>query len=187
MSRLTLPRQQAIDPKAQRVLRAIRSSLGFVPNMLRSMASAPAVLLGYTQLSSTLAGGNLSAELREKIALLVAQENACEYCVAAHSTTAGAAGLSLEAILDARRGTAVGRTEQAGLDFARAVLEHKGAVADTDLADVRAAGYRDGDIAEIVANVVLTIYSNYFNKVAETEIDFRRVLPVAAVATAHAA
>ena len=34
------------------------------------------------------------------------------------------------------------------------------------------AGYTDGEIAEIIANVALTTFTNYFNTVADTEIDF---------------
>jgi hypothetical protein len=36
----------------------------------------------------------------------------------------------------------------------------------------RRAGLSDGEIAEAVANVVLGIFTNYFNIVAETSVDF---------------
>jgi uncharacterized peroxidase-related enzyme len=172
MPRLSIPAPERVDPKAQRLLDAFEKSLGFVPNMMRVMSHAPAVLAGYAQLSSALAGGRLSEELREKIGLHIAEENQCEYCVSAHTAIAGGAGLSVESILDARRGAVVDTREQAALDFAKAVVDAKGLVADEDVARVRAAGYDDGAIAEIVANVVFTIYTNYFNNVAGTEVDF---------------
>jgi len=37
---------------------------------------------------------------------------------------------------------------------------------------VRQAGFTDGEIAEAVANVALNIFTNYFNHVAATDIDF---------------
>ena len=74
--------------------------------------------------------------------------------------------------------------EQAALDFAKTVVEKKGIVSDEDVARVRASGYDDGDVAEIVANVVFTIYTNYFNNVAGTEIDFPPVPDVSAAAVA---
>jgi uncharacterized peroxidase-related enzyme len=175
MSRLSIPSPESVSPKAQRVLDVFEKSLGFVPNMVRVMAHAPAVLSGYAGLSSALSGGSLSTDVREKIGLLIAEENSCEYCVSAHTAIAGGEGLSVESILDARRGTAVDSREQAALDFASTVLEKKGIVSDEDVARVRASGYDDGEIAEIVANVVFTIYTNYFNNVAGTEIDFPRV------------
>jgi alkylhydroperoxidase family enzyme len=40
------------------------------------------------------------------------------------------------------------------------------------VAAVRQAGFSDGEIAEIIANVVLNIFTNYFNIAAGVEIDF---------------
>jgi hypothetical protein len=37
---------------------------------------------------------------------------------------------------------------------------------------VREAGYGDAEIAEVVAHVALNIFTNYFNNVAGTAIDF---------------
>ena len=37
------------------------------------------------------------------------------------------------------------------------------------------SGYSSAEIVEIVANVALNIFTNYFNHVAETEIDFPHV------------
>lgn len=47
--------------------------------------------------------------------------------------------------------------------------------ADGELADVRAAGFTDGEVAEIIAHVALNVFTNYFNRACETEIDFPRV------------
>ncbi len=70
---------------------------------------------------------------------------------------------------------------QAALEFARAVVREKGFVSDAELQAVRAAGYDVGQIGEIVANVALNVFTNYFNSVGETELDFPAVeLPAAA-------
>ena len=58
------------------------------------------------------------------------------------------------------------------LRFARAVLEKKGVVEDAEVAAVREAGYGDAEIAEVVAHVGLNVFTNYFNNVAGTTIDF---------------
>jgi alkylhydroperoxidase family enzyme len=62
------------------------------------------------------------------------------------------------------------------------VLERRGGVSDADVEQVRAAGYSDGEIAEIVAHVAFTVLTNYFNKVADTDIDFPVVTPAGKVA-----
>jgi alkylhydroperoxidase family enzyme len=55
--------------------------------------------------------------------------------------------------------------------FARKLVDRRGQVSDEDVQEVRAAGFDDGAIAGVVANVALSIFSNYFNNVAETDID----------------
>ena len=42
------------------------------------------------------------------------------------------------------------------------------------IAAVRDAGYGDAEIAEVVAHVALNVFTNYFNNVAGTAIDFPR-------------
>ena len=174
MSRIHQINPQSATGKAKELLDAVQSKLGLVPNMTRAMANSPAVLDGYLSLSGALSKGALSAKSREQIALAVAQANECEYCLAAHSAIGKMVGLSVDQILDSRRGTSVDPKTDAIIQFARQVVDQRGLVSDANIAQVRAAGLDDGAIAEIVANVALNIFTNYFNHVAETEIDFPR-------------
>ncbi|HEV8044327.1 MAG TPA: hypothetical protein VGP38_04035 [Rubrobacter sp.] len=43
---------------------------------------------------------------------------------------------------------------------------------------MRQAGYTDEQIIEMVANVALTTFSNYFNETIGTEVDIPAVEPV---------
>jgi hypothetical protein len=56
--------------------------------------------------------------------------------------------------------------------FARKVVQDRGVVADSDVEQIRRASYTDGEVGEIVANVALNIFTNDFNHVADTEVDF---------------
>ena len=174
MSRIHQINPQSATGKAKELLDAVQSKLGLVPNMTRAMANSPAVLDGYLSLSGALSKGALSAKSREQIALAVAQANECEYCLAAHSAIGKMVGLSVDQILDSRRGTSVDPKTDAIIQFARQVVDQRGLVSDANIAQVRAAGLDDGAIAEIVANVARNIFTNFFNHVAETEIDFPR-------------
>jgi uncharacterized peroxidase-related enzyme len=174
MSRLHQVNPQSTTGKAKELLDAVQGKLGLVPNMTRAMANSPAVLDGYLSLSGALSKGVLSAKSREQIALAVAQANECEYCLAAHSAIGKIVGLSGDQILDSRRGTSVDPKTDAIIQFARQVVDQRGLVSDANIDQVRAADLDDGAIAEIVANVALNIFTNYFNHVAETEIDFPR-------------
>lgn len=178
MARIHQVAPESATGKAKELLDAVQGKLGLVPNLTRAMANSPAVLEGYLGLSGALGKGSLSAKNREQIALAVGQANLCDYCLAAHSAIGKMVGLTPEQILDSRRGTAVDPKSDAVIRFARKVVDERGRVNDTDIADVRAAGLNDGAIAEVVANVALNIFTNYFNHVAETDIDFPRAEPI---------
>jgi uncharacterized peroxidase-related enzyme len=178
MSRLTLIDKEAASDRARTLLDAVKSKLGLVPNMTRAMANSPAVLDGYLQLSGALGKGVLPVRVREQIALAVAEANECDYCLAAHSTIGKTVGLTAEQIRDSRLGTAVDAKTDALIRFARKVVDARGRVSDGDLDEVRAAGFDDGAIADVVANVALDVFTNYFNNVARTDLDFPKAAPL---------
>jgi len=103
---------------------------------------------------------------------VVAQENGCDYCLAAHTFLGGKAGLSASEIRDARRGEAADEKERVVVEFAQTMVRDRANVKDADVQRLRAAGLSDGAIIEVVANVVLNIFTNYVNHVAETPLDF---------------
>ncbi|MBI1786467.1 MAG: carboxymuconolactone decarboxylase family protein [Acidobacteria bacterium] len=175
-----MQRITAIDPaeatgKAKQLLDGVQAKLGMTPNLMKTLANAPAALEAYLNFGAALGTGRLDAKLREQIALTVAQANACEYCLSAHSAIGKMVGLKPEEIAASREAHSQDAKREAGLQFARAVVEERGEVADAALARVRAAGYTDGEITEIVANVAVNLFTNYFNHVARTGVDFPRV------------
>ena len=172
MSRFTTIDPAAATGPARELLDAVHGKLGRVPNMMGAMANAPAALKGYLELSGALGEGGLSAALREKLALRAAQTNGCDYCLAAHTAIAGMHKVPQDQILDARRGVSEDAQDAAALRFLDAVIESKGNVDDAVVADARAAGLGDGEMTEIVANVALNIFTNYFNSVSQADVDF---------------
>ncbi|MFI2378261.1 carboxymuconolactone decarboxylase family protein [Streptomyces sp. NPDC018964] len=172
MPRLSVVDPASADPTAKSLLNKVERALGVTPNMMRAMAVSPAVLDAYLSQSGALSKGSLSGAVREQIALVAAVENSCEYCYAAHHVLGDRAGVNADDLAAAGQGKASDDKTQAALRFAKAVIETRGFVSDEDLEEVRAAGYGDGEIGEIVANVALNVFTNYFNSVARTDIDF---------------
>lgn len=175
-----MPRLKALDnsevgAKTRETLEGVQKKLGTVPNLMRTMANAPAVLDAYLNFSGALAKGKLPAKLREQIALVVGEANNCEYCLAAHSALGKMAGLSESDVKDSRQARSSDAKTQAALTFARKVVAERGWVSDEDVAGLRDAGFDDGGVAEIVASVALNLFTNYFNHVAQTEVDFPKV------------
>lgn len=179
MQRLQPISPEKAEGRAKQLLDGVKAKLGMVPNIMRTLASSPAALGAYLAFAEALRGGSLGPKLGEQIALAVGQANGCDYCVAAHSAVGGMLGLSEEEILDNRRATSADSRTEAALKFARTVVAERGWVGDPDVARLREAGYGDGEIAEIVAHVALNLFTNYFNHIAETEVDFPAVAPLA--------
>lgn len=81
-------------------------------------------------------------------------------------------GLSEEELIAAQRGESSGEKESVALRFAIKIVRERGWASDEDVAALRQVGFDDGEIVEIIAMTVLNIFTNYFNHVAETEVDF---------------
>jgi uncharacterized peroxidase-related enzyme len=172
MSRIPPVDRNTTNDSVRQNFDAVQKQLGIVPNMMRTMAQSPAVLEGYLGFGGALRRGRLSARLQEQIALAVAEANSCDYCLSAHTALGRGAGLSNEQLDASRAARASDPKAAAALQFARAVVEHRGDISDRELASVIAAGFTHGDAAEIIAHVALNVFTNYFNRAAQTEIDF---------------
>jgi uncharacterized peroxidase-related enzyme len=178
-----MQRIQSIDPqhaqgRAKELLDPVKAKLGIIPNMTRAMAASPSVLDAYLGFSGALSHGVLPAKVREQLALDVGEANHCDYCVSAHSAIGKRVGLTEQEVHDSRCGLSSDDKTAVLLKFARTIVEKRGVVAEADVALVRSAGYGDAEIAEVVAHVALNIFTNYFNNVAGTVIDFPKAAPL---------
>jgi uncharacterized peroxidase-related enzyme len=167
------------EPEAAAALARAKAAFGgAVPNLTKVMASSPAALAGYVELTGALAGGLLGPEIRERIALLVAEENGCAYCLSAHTYVAERVlRLPQDEILAAREGASTDPRVRALLRLASAVNKHRGTGADDDVEAARAAGVSDAEIVEVIGHVAANAFSNYLAKTAHVDIDFPPVSP----------
>lgn len=174
MSRISTPSNIEAAPEASRdSLEAVNKLLGSVPNMFRIIANSPQTLEGFLGLNGALGNGSLDAKTRERIALAVAEINGCHYCLAAHSYLgANLAKLSAAEISANRRGSSGDAKAAIAVGFAAKIAHNRGKVSDSDLEAVRAAGYSDAEIVEIVGHVAVNTLTNYINEVLGTDIDF---------------
>lgn len=176
-----------IDPthapaKTQDLLAQVRKQMGGVPNLVATLAQSPAALTGYLGFANGVAGGGLSRAEREQISIAVAGANACDYCASAHTLAGKGAGLSPKELKLNLTGESGDPRTAAMLGFAREVVRARGHVSDQALAAVAEAGFDHEAVVEIVANVALNVFTNYFNHIAGTEIDFPHVDTKAALA-----
>ncbi|NIR91695.1 MAG: carboxymuconolactone decarboxylase family protein [Gammaproteobacteria bacterium] len=158
--------------QAKSLLDAVAAQLGGVPNIIKTFAQSPAVLQGYLGFSDALSKGTLDARLREQIALAVAGSNGCDYCASAHSFLAKKTGVDSDEVIRNLKGEASDARTDAALQFAKALVAKRARVTDDELEAVRSAGFSGEEVVEIIGNVALNLFTNYFNHVADTEIDF---------------
>ncbi len=176
MSRIIIPTVDQSHAAAKPLLAAVQQQLGVVPNLMKLVGHSPAALEGYLSFNGALAKGKLSPQLREQIALAVAQHNGCDYCLSAHDYLGrNVAKLSQAQIDAARQARASDASVHAALQFAQQVVANKGRVSDAELATLRSAGFDEASTIEIVATVALNVLTNYINNVAQTDIDFPKV------------
>ena len=158
--------------KAKELLEGAKKAMGKEINIFAAMANAPAALEGLLGLVGALGKGKLTPALREQLALATAGENACDYCASAHTYLAAHAGIAKEESAANLQGKSSDKKTQAALNFTNQLIERRGAVSEADLQAVRAAGFSDEEVIEIVAHVALNTFTNYFNEVFKTDIDF---------------
>lgn len=172
MSRIAVPALDDSPAGSKATLDAVNKQLGVVPNLFRLIGNSPTVLNAFTSFQSATSK-TLDVKTRERIALAVAQVNGCGYCLSAHTYLGtNLAKISPEEIALNRKGKSGDAKASAAVAFAYKVAQERGHVSDSDISAVRAAGYTDAQLVEIVALVAENSFTNYLNEVAKTEIDF---------------
>ena len=175
-----MSRVPMIDPKtatgeAKRLLDAVQNGLGMVPNFIRVLAQSPAALHGFLGLHGIAGAGELDPKTRERIALAIAERNACQYCVSAHTAIGRKAGLDNGEMTLNRSATSSDPKAAAALAFAKALVDDMGEVTKAEFDAVRAAGHTDGEIVEIIAHVALNVFTNLIGKATQVDIDFPKI------------
>jgi uncharacterized peroxidase-related enzyme len=183
MNRITLPTPDQTPAASIPLLDEVKKQLGVVPNLMKLVGNSPAALEGYLSLNGALSKGALDAKTRERIALAIAEFNGCSYCLSAHTYLGkNVAKLDDVEIAANRNGHSSDPKAAAAVHFAIRVALERGHVSDADLNAVKAAGYSQSEIVEIVLHVALNTLTNYINEVAQTEIDFPVVNPSTRIA-----
>lgn len=178
MSRITIPTSEQTPAASQPLLAAVHKQLGVVPNMMKLIGNSPAALEAYLSLSAALGKGTLGAKTGERIALAVAELNNCSYCLSAHTYLASnLAKLDDAEIAANRRGNSSDPKADAALKFATTIVARRGQVDSGDVEVIKAAGFSNAEIIEIIVHVGLNTLTNYVNEVAKTNIDFPIVHP----------
>lgn len=153
-------------------LEAAEEKFGFVPNVLKIQAEAPALLEGYMTLSQIYAKSSFSAAEQQIILMCVSYANNCQYCMAAHTGGAKQSGADVEAIEAIRKG---GEIPDQRLDalcsFVRSVVDQRGWVPGETVEAFLEAGYSRQNVLEVILGIAVKTMTHYVNHMADTPLD----------------
>lgn len=163
----------ATAPEAAKpLLEKAQKTYGFVPNLLRTMAEAPAMLQGYMTLAGIFDQTGLTETERQIILMTNNRLNGCTYCMAAHTSLSQMAKVPADIIDALRTGARIADEKLEALrTFAAIVNETRGWPSDAQVEAFLAAGYTRQTVIEVILGTSLKVLSNYTNHVATTELD----------------
>jgi AhpD family alkylhydroperoxidase len=175
MSRIAIPAVTNATGASADVYAQVRKIAGgSVPNLFAALGHlAPATLSAALNAEGALASSSLSKQDLETIKLLVSEQTGFDYCVAAHAMLGKMVGLSPEALKQIRAGQATGNAKRDALvHFVLNLQTTRGTISESEFAAMRAAGYSDTLLAEISLAIAMTIFTNTFNRINDTDVDF---------------
>lgn len=172
---LALEPVSELSEKQQAYFAKCDEKLGFVPNVLRAYAFAPAKLQAFADMYNDLMLGEsgLSKLDRELIAVAVSSVNHCYYCLTAHGAAvrqlAGQPALGEQMVMNYRAAEGLTPKQVAMLDFADKLTRSPHAIVEQDRQTLRDAGYTDRDIWDIAS---VASFFNMSNRMAAA-VDMR--------------
>lgn len=175
MARINIVTPESANAEQKALYAAIQAQLGMVPNFLKVFANSPTALRAFLGLHGVTQGGSLDPQTHERIALALAQKNSCEYCLSAHTAIGRKAGLNDAEIEANRAGTSQDAKAAVAVRFARSLVANMGEITTAELLEMRAAGYSEADIVEVITHVGMNILTNLLGKAGRVDIDFPKV------------
>lgn len=158
--------------QSRATLEGVKQAYGFVPNLFGVFAESPAALQAYAAIGQALENAGLTAIEQQVVFLSVSAENACKYCVAAHSTVAKGIKMPDQVLAALRAQEELPDPRlQALSEFTRAVIDSRGWVPDEDLQAFLDAGFERRHVLDVLTIVAMKTLSNYTNHIAETPLD----------------
>lgn len=174
MSRIATPDVEAATGATAELFAEIKKAAGKVPNTFAAIgAHGPAALKVMLQADAVLAAGSLSKQDQETIKLAVSAAVGCNYCEAAHSLLGKLAGLNPHVVERIRDGQSTGDAKRDALvHFVELLVTTRGEISEQEFWAIKAAGYTDAQLVEISLALAVITFTNVFNRINDTTLDF---------------
>jgi uncharacterized peroxidase-related enzyme len=164
--------ETSAPPEAQPGLATTMKNFGMIPNLERVMATAPALLKGYSSLWDLFDETSLTPIERQVVYQVANFENECTYCVPWHSWLSEEADMSQSDIEALRAGRSLTNPRLEALRaFTQAVVVNRGHVDSGTMDAFFDAGYCEQQVLEVVLGIAVKVMSNYTNAMAGTPLE----------------
>jgi alkylhydroperoxidase family enzyme len=172
MTDFTLHTIDSAPEKSKPLLEASQKTMGMIPSLHAVMAEAPGVLNAYQTLHQLALDSSFDKDEITVVWQTINVENACHYCVPAHTGIAKMMEVSDDIINALRDEKPLPSDKLEALrTFTLAVMNKRGNVSKEDLDAFYSAGYKHRQVLEVILVLSQKTLSNYINHIAETPID----------------
>ncbi|ARP83199.1 alkylhydroperoxidase [Bordetella genomosp. 8] len=174
MSRIAIPAVESATGATAELYAQIKKANGKLPNLYATLGHlTPASLSAYLAAEAVLARASLPRQDVETIKVLVSELSGCDYCLAAHMMLGKMAGLDAGTLHNIRAGEPTGDAKRDALvRFVRVIQQTSGTLPAAEVDAIRAAGYTDAQLADIAYAYAMITYTNTFNRINDTDVDF---------------
>lgn len=164
--------QHADTPEAEALFAKAEALFGFVPNLFRSLAQAPAT--GHALATLYPMAGDTSFSPNEQQVVYQASNvvNGCHYCVPAHTVTSRAAGMPEADIQKLRNGEPLDDPKLEALrTFSVKMTRDRGVVSEAEFKAFLEAGWTRQNALEVVLLIAIKTITNYANHLTGVSLD----------------
>ena len=147
-------------------------AFGMIPGLHAVMAEAPGILEGYQKLHELVLDSSFDNDEKTVVWQTINVENACHYCVPAHTGIAKMMDVSDDITNALRDETPLPSDKLEALrTFTLTVMRKHGNVSKEDLDAFYEAGYQHRQVLEVILVLSQKVMSNYVNHIAEPPVD----------------
>ena len=175
MSRVELIDPDKAEGRTKEVFERVKSYYQMIPGLQKCLAYLPETTDALWTLSlMTAEEGSIREELKRVFFAVTAHEVECEYCTAAHMMALLGKQWSQEECTEVITGNPSPRLtdkENAAVDFARAVARRPAGVSNKMTDEMRAIGWTDAEIVEVVAAVALMRYTTTVASALDVQLE----------------
>ena len=163
MARIKLVDEKSGRDGVAEIFKEIIERAGRVPAAYRAFANHPHILqANWNRTKNILGCGNVDIVVKESIATRVSKVNGCHFCLEIHRANLAKLEVDEDVISSIELGKPEDPKLSAVLNFVSTATQSPENLTDEDFASLRAMGYSEEDILEILT--VMEMYTGY-NKI----------------------